>query len=230
MTLATAPRATSTKGKTQCLFLAVINKTVVVDSWAWRDQPIDQVGPFLTSRLHDLWTEVVYCQWQCTLLQTLTMTQPPGSHRPLHGLHLTANKVPHTRSCVGIGHYQRKCSPLHHVEVPTHAGDAGSKFVCTILLILLDSSWICVVIPTFLVHTLSCLGPNTTPTLLAWWVYSITPFCPQHHCRMTIIEVFTTESAAVHDLQRNKWYTSVSGNYMPYLDNYLVKESWFKII
>ena len=29
--------------------------------------------------------EVVYCQWQCTLLQTLTMTQPPGSHHPLHG-------------------------------------------------------------------------------------------------------------------------------------------------
>ena len=50
------------------------------------------------------------------------MTQPPGSHRPLHGLHLTANKVPHTRSCVGIGHSQRECSPLHHGEVPTHAG------------------------------------------------------------------------------------------------------------
>ena len=86
------------------------------------DQPIDQVGPFLTSRLHELRAEAVYCQWQCTLLQTLTMTQPPGSHRPLHGLHLTANKVPHTRSCVGIGHSQRECSPLHHVEVPTHAG------------------------------------------------------------------------------------------------------------
>ena len=82
-------------------------------SWAWRDQPIDQVGPFLTSRLHELQAEVVYCQWQCTLLQTLTMSQPPGSHRPLHGLHLTANKVPHTRSCVGIGHSQRECSPLY---------------------------------------------------------------------------------------------------------------------
>ena len=40
------------------------------------------------------------------------MIQPPGSHRPLHRLHLT--KVPHTRSCVGIGHSQRECSPLHH--------------------------------------------------------------------------------------------------------------------
>ena len=69
---------------------------------------------------------MVYCQWQCTLLQTLTMTQPPGSHRPLHGLHLTANKVPHTRSCVGIGHSQRECSPLHHGEVPTHAGAGGA--------------------------------------------------------------------------------------------------------
>ena len=91
-------------------------------SLAWRDQPIYQVGPFPTSRLHELRAEVVYCQWQSTLLQTLTMTQPPGSHRPLHGLHLTANKVPHTRSCVGIGHSQRECSPLHHGEVPTHAG------------------------------------------------------------------------------------------------------------
>ena len=53
----------------------------------------------------------------------LTMTQPPGSHHPLHGLHLTANKVPHTRMCVVIGHSQRESSPLHHGEVPTHAGD-----------------------------------------------------------------------------------------------------------
>ena len=65
---------------------------------------------------------MVYCQWKCTLLQTLNMTQPPGSHHPLHGLHLTANKVPHTRSCVGIGHSPRECSPLYHGEVPTHAG------------------------------------------------------------------------------------------------------------
>ena len=133
LTLATAPRATSTKGKTQCLFLAIVNKTMVVDSWAWRDQPIDQVGPFLTSRLHELRAEVVYCQWQCTLLQTLNLTQPPGSHHPLHGLHLTANKVPHTRSCVGIGHSPRECSPLHHGEVPTHAGDlsvsAGNNWI-----------------------------------------------------------------------------------------------------
>ena len=46
------------------------------------------------------------------------MAQPPGSYRPLHGLHLTENKVPHTRSCVGIGHSQRECSPLYHGEVP----------------------------------------------------------------------------------------------------------------
>ena len=64
----------------------------------------------------------MYCQWQCTLLQTLTMTQPPGSHRPLHGSHLTANKVPHSRSCVGIGHSPTECSPLYHVEVPTPSG------------------------------------------------------------------------------------------------------------
>ena len=62
----------------------------------------------VTSRLRELRAEVVYCQWQCTRLQTLTMTQPPGSHRPLHWLHLTENKVPHTRSCVGIGHSQRE--------------------------------------------------------------------------------------------------------------------------
>ena len=48
------------------------------------------------------------------------MTQPPGSHHQLHGLHLTANKVPQTRSCVGIGHSQRECSPLYRSEVPTH--------------------------------------------------------------------------------------------------------------
>ena len=107
-----------------------IKQNKVVCSLAWRDQPIDQVGPFLTSRLHELRAEVVYCQWQCTLLQTLTMTQPPGSHRPLHGLHLTANKVPHTRSCVGIGYSQRECSPLHHGEVPTHAGALVSICMC----------------------------------------------------------------------------------------------------
>ena len=49
------------------------------------------------------------------------MTQPPGSHRPLHGSHLTANKVPHT-SCVDIGQSQENVQPLHHGEVPTHAG------------------------------------------------------------------------------------------------------------
>ena len=65
-------------------------------------------------------SEIVFCQWQCTLLQTLTMIQPPGSHRPIHGLHLTANKVPHMRSCVVIGHSQRECSPLYRGEVPTH--------------------------------------------------------------------------------------------------------------
>ena len=91
----------------QCLVLANVNKSKFVGSWAWRDQPIDQVGPFLTSRLHELRAAVVYCQWQCILLQTLTMTQPPGSHSPLHGLHLTANKVRHMRSCVDIGHSPR---------------------------------------------------------------------------------------------------------------------------
>ena len=122
LTLVTTPRATNSNGIQQCLVLAKVNKTKFVGSWAWRDQPIDQVGPFLTSRLHELQAEVVYCQWQCTRLQTLTITQPPGSHRPLHGLHLTANKVPHTRSCVGIGHSQRECSPLYRGEVPTHRG------------------------------------------------------------------------------------------------------------
>ena len=48
------------------------------------------------------------------------MTQPPGCLHPLHGSHLTAIKVPHTRSCVGIGHSQRESSPLYHGEVPTH--------------------------------------------------------------------------------------------------------------
>ena len=37
-----------------------------------------------------------------------------------HGLHLTANKAPHTIICVGIGHSPRECSLLYHVEVPTH--------------------------------------------------------------------------------------------------------------
>ena len=55
------------------------------------------------------------------------MTQPPGSHRPLHRLHLTANKVPHTRTCVGIGHSQRECSPLYRGEVPTHTGEGRGK-------------------------------------------------------------------------------------------------------
>ena len=85
-------------------------------------------APNLTSRLHEVRAKVVYCQWQCTRLQTLTMTQPPGSHRPLHGLHLTANKVPHTRSCVGIGHSQRECSPLYRGEVhppPPHTHTQG---------------------------------------------------------------------------------------------------------
>ena len=55
----------------QCLVLAKFNKSKFVGSWAWRDQPIDQVGPFLTSRLHELRAAVVYCQWQCTLLPWL---------------------------------------------------------------------------------------------------------------------------------------------------------------
>ena len=45
-------------------------------------------------------------------------------HDPIvhsHGSHITANKVPYT-SCVGIGHSPRECSPLYHVEVPTHTG------------------------------------------------------------------------------------------------------------
>ena len=58
---------------------------------------------------YELQADVVYCYCQGTRLQTLTMTQPPGSHRPVHGLHLTANKAPHTRSCVGIGHSLREC-------------------------------------------------------------------------------------------------------------------------
>ena len=92
---------------------------MVVGSWAWCDQPIDQVVPILTSRLHEFRAEVVYCQWQYTQLQISTMTQQPGSHHPLHGLHLTANKAFHTRSCVGIGQSQRECSPLHHGEIPS---------------------------------------------------------------------------------------------------------------
>ena len=31
-------------------------------------------------------------------------------------------KGPHMRSCVGIGHSQTECSPLHHSEVRTYAG------------------------------------------------------------------------------------------------------------
>ena len=50
------------------------------------------------------------------------MTQPPGFHHPLHGSHLTVNKVPHTSGCVDIGHSQKKCPTLYRVGVPTHAG------------------------------------------------------------------------------------------------------------
>ena len=107
ITLATAPKATNTYSIKQCLFLTIINKTMAAGSWAWRDQPIDQTRPILTSRLHELRGKVVYCQWQYTRVQISTMTQPPGSHHPLHGSH----KVPHTRSCVGISHSQIECSP-----------------------------------------------------------------------------------------------------------------------
>ena len=42
----------------------------------------------LTSHLHNLWAEVVYCQWPYIRLQILTMTQPSGSHHPLHKFRL----------------------------------------------------------------------------------------------------------------------------------------------
>ena len=35
---------------------------MIADTWAWRDQPTDQVGPILTSRLQELRTEVMRCQ------------------------------------------------------------------------------------------------------------------------------------------------------------------------
>ena len=38
------PRATSTKSITQCLFLAIVNKTKIVGSWAWRDQQLIRLG------------------------------------------------------------------------------------------------------------------------------------------------------------------------------------------
>ena len=113
----------------QCLFLTKVNKTMVVDFWAWRDHPLDQVGPILTSRLNEFRAEVVYCQWQYIQLQILTMTQPRGSHYPLYGSHLNANKVTLARSCVGIGLSQRECSPLYR----------GEGFCSTSL--FLDFSW-----------------------------------------------------------------------------------------
>ena len=70
----------------------------------------------------------MYCQWQYTRLQILTMTRPPGSHNPLHRSHLTANKVPHTRNYVDICHSQGECSPLHRVQGPTHAGVHGRLY------------------------------------------------------------------------------------------------------
>ena len=93
---------------------------------------MDKVGPILTSRLPELRAEVVYCQWQCTLLQTLTMTQPPGSHHPLHGSHLAANKAPDRRSCVGTGR-----SPLYRGELLTHAGatDIINIFISVVCLL-----------------------------------------------------------------------------------------------
>ena len=62
----------------------VINKAMIADTWAWRDQPTDQVGPILTSCLHEIRTEVVH-----TRLQISTMTQPPWSHNRVapHGKH-----------------------------------------------------------------------------------------------------------------------------------------------
>ena len=75
------------------------------------------------------------------------MTQPPGPYHPLHGLHLTANKVPHTRRCVGIGHSQRECSPLYRGEVPTHTGesvkmylDAAESFLISSKALMIDQT------------------------------------------------------------------------------------------
>ena len=71
----------------------------------------------------------MYCQWQYTQLQILNMTQPPGSHHPHFGSHLRANKVHHTRSCVGIGYSQKESTPLHHGEVHTHTGALYQRFI-----------------------------------------------------------------------------------------------------
>ena len=54
----------------------ILNKTIVVSSSAWLDQPIDQVGRNPTSCLHEFRAKVMYCQLLYAWLQTLTMTQP----------------------------------------------------------------------------------------------------------------------------------------------------------
>ena len=43
------------------MFALDVIKTEVVSSCAGHDQPIDQVGPNLTSPLHKVRSEVVYC-------------------------------------------------------------------------------------------------------------------------------------------------------------------------
>ena len=134
LTVATAPRATHryiyiyilTYLLTNLLFFFFFFFLIYLSSnvCSWQiyiiQLPIDQVGSIRTSSLHEFQAKVVYCRWQYTLLQILTMTQPPRSHHPLHGSHLihtyihtykhtNIHQYIHTYICTYIHTYKHTC-------------------------------------------------------------------------------------------------------------------------